>query len=112
MAALDGWLASKATQATARQTLLKSAQDPRLKNAISEIYRPDAKIGSGSAMDAYRYESATGQLLSPTGHAKKLVERRAQLTRLLRDPKLSSADRHVTKNLLIDIPKVHWEATR
>jgi len=86
-----------------RSSLLNEASDPRLRNAIGNLYRQNAKIGSGSSMDAVRFEKATGQLLSPTGHVQKLLDRRAQLTRLLSDKSLSASDRAVVKRLLIDI---------
>jgi len=86
-----------------RSSLLNEASDPRLRNAIDNLYRPNAKIGSGSSMDAVRFEKATGQLLSPTGHIQKLLDRRTQLMKLLSDPKLSANDRAIVKRLLIDI---------
>ena len=54
-------------------------------------------------MDAFRYEEETGDLLSRTWHGTKLIERRNQLQRLLRDPRLSGSDRRIVKKLLIDI---------
>jgi hypothetical protein len=88
---------------TARDNLLNAAQNPKLRDAINNLYRPGAKVGSGSSMDAYRFEQATGQLLSPTGHGQKLFDRRTQLQKLLHDPNLSPSDRQITKDLLIDI---------
>jgi hypothetical protein len=86
-----------------RSSLLNEARDPRLRNAIENLYRPNAKIGSGSSMDAVRFEKATGQLLSPTGHVQKLLDRRAQLMKLLSDPALNPNDRAIVRRLLIDI---------
>lgn len=88
---------------TARDNLLNAAQDGRLRNAIEELYRKNAKYGDGSSMDAYRYERATGQLLSPKGHCEKLMGRRKQLQKLLRDPNMSPSDRQIVKDLLINI---------
>jgi hypothetical protein len=88
---------------TPRSGLLNGATDGRLRNAIDNLYRPNARIGSGSSMDAVRFEKATGQLLSPTGHVQKLLDRRTQLTKLLSDPTVSANDRLITKRLLIDI---------
>jgi RHS repeat-associated protein len=88
---------------TARDNLLNAAQDGRLRNAIEELYRKTAKVGDGSSMDAYRFERATKQLLSKTGHCQKLMDRRKQLQKLLRDPNLSPSDRQIVKDLLINI---------
>jgi hypothetical protein len=86
-----------------RDYLLRNAKDPKLKNAIDNLYRPNAKLGSGSTMDAYRYEQHTGQLLSPKGHGQKLFDRRTQLQKMLRNPNLSTGDKKIVKDLLIDI---------
>jgi hypothetical protein len=61
---------------------------------VEELYRPNAKLGNGSAMDADRIEG---------GHGQKLMERQTQLTRLSRDPKLSATDREIVVHLLNDI---------
>ena len=89
-------------QESVRDLLLRTAQDPKLKGAIDNLYRPGAKVGSGSTMDAYRFEQETGQLLSPKGHAQKLLDRKAQLQRML-NPDLSVNDRGIVERLLIDI---------
>jgi len=38
---------------TARDNLLNAAQNPRLRDAINNLYRPGAKLGSGSSMEPY-----------------------------------------------------------
>ena len=86
-----------------REILLRTARNPQLRNAIEALYRRGARVGSGSTMDAYRYEQQTGQLLSRTGHGTKLLERRQQLQRMLHDPALSPGDRRIARDLLIDI---------
>ena len=72
-------------------------------DAIENLYRKGAKVGNGSSMDAYRYERATGKLLSPKGHCQKLLDRRNQLQKMVRDANLSPSDRQIVKDLLIDI---------
>ncbi len=54
-------------------------------------------------MDAFRFEESTGQLLSRTGHGRKLLDRRVQLQRLLDDTSISASDKQLVKDLLIDI---------
>lgn len=67
-------------------------------------YRPGAKYGSGSSMDAYRHELRTGELLSSTGHHTKLVQTRRSLVRILTQERgLSSSDRTILRDLILDI---------
>ena len=112
-----GWFLGKAaarlgTKAAARavpqlgtrgQNLLQAAKDPRLRDAVRNLFRSGAKVGDGSTMAAVRYERATGQLLSPKGHTQKLLDRRGQLQKLWSDRGLSAGDRQIVKELLGDI---------
>lgn len=84
-----------------RDRLLHAAQDPRLRDAINQLYRRDAKVASGSAMDAFRFEQRTDKLLSPKGHGRKLIERRTQLQRMFRG--LGGNDRRIARDLMGDI---------
>ena len=86
-----------------REAFLSRVSNPRLRNIITQLFRRTARVGSGSAMDAFRFEQRTGVLLSPSGHGLKLFERRSQLQRLRRELSLFPADRQVVKELLIDI---------
>jgi len=84
-----------------RNRLLNAAEDPRLRDAINQLYRRNAKIGSGSSMDAYRYEQETGILLSRTGHGQKLLDRRKQVQGIFRS--LEGNDRRIARDILSDI---------
>jgi len=42
-----------------------NVKDGNLKNIIDDLYRPNAKVGSGSTADAVRYELATGEKVGP-----------------------------------------------
>jgi hypothetical protein len=86
-----------------RDAFLSRVSNPRLRQVVTQLFRRNAQVGSGSAMDAFRFEQRTGILLSPSGHGLKLFERRTQLQRLRRDLSLLPADRQVVKALLIDI---------
>lgn len=86
-----------------RDELLKRAEDEDLKGAIDELYRPSARIGDGSSMDAYRYELKTGTKLSRVGHGQKLLDRQAQLQRILQKPGLSASDRALANEILANI---------
>jgi RHS repeat-associated protein len=89
--------------ATRGQNLLQQARDPRLRDAVENLFRKNARVGDGSTMAAVRHERATGQLLSPKGHTQKLINRREQLQKLWRDPSLSASDRQIARELLGDI---------
>ncbi len=89
----------------ARTGLLQSAQNPKLRNIIGNLYRPGASVGTGSTADAIRSELATGVLLSPKGHFTKGVESRTALQRLFRDPSLGTSDRQIVKELLVDLQR-------
>ena len=86
-----------------RAAFLGRASDARLRDVIAQLFRRNARVGSGSAMDAFRFEQRTGVLLSPSGHGLKLFERRTQLQRLLRNQHVLPEDRLIVKALLIDI---------
>ncbi|MEW6196681.1 MAG: RHS repeat-associated core domain-containing protein [Bacteroidota bacterium] len=79
---------------TARQSLLNAVTNSRLKNAINELYRQGAKIGSGSSMDAFRQQGTHGQ---------KLINYRDNLMDIMRSESLSQKDKAILKDILIDI---------
>lgn len=45
--------------------------DPKLRKFIENLYRPEAKVGSGSTADAIRRELATGQTVGGKPHVPK-----------------------------------------
>ncbi|MFO6484887.1 type IV secretion protein Rhs [Escherichia coli] len=55
--------------------------DSNLKNIIDNLYRPNAKVGSGSTADAVRYKLATGEKVGGRGHVLKAQD----YTRALQD---------------------------
>ena len=86
-----------------RDRLLNRAEDARLRDAIDQLYRKNAKKGNGGSADAFRFEMRTGELLSPSGHKTKLLERRGQLQNLRSDPNLSPGDKSLINEMLKDI---------
>jgi len=48
-----------------------SVKDKNLQNIIDFMYRPNAKIGSGSTADAVRYELKTGENVAGKNHMQK-----------------------------------------
>jgi len=52
-----------------------SVKDKNLQNIIDFMYRPNAKIGSGSTADAVRYELKTGENVAGKNHMQKAQEK-------------------------------------
>ena len=89
---------------TARDNLLSAVQNSKLRNIVNDLYRPGAKIGSGSSMDAFRLEQLTGGTVGGKTHAIKLLNYRTALQRVWGNrANLSASDRQITKQLLEDI---------
>lgn len=84
-------------------TLLAKAQNPTLRNMIKDLYRVTARVGSGGTADAIRYERATGNLLSPSGHSIKGREVLRGLEKLIKSGKLNSTDAEIAKLLASDL---------
>ena len=83
---------------------LNTAKNPKLKNIISDLYRPGAKIGNGSSREAFRFEQKTGQLVGGKSHSIKLLNYRTALQRLWRSrSNLSEGDKKIVKRLLTDV---------
>ena len=79
---------------TAREALLQSVKNVRLKNAIDQLYRKGAKIGSGSSMDAFRLEGT---------HGEKLIGYRKNLIKIMKKENLTNYEKGIIKEILIDI---------
>jgi hypothetical protein len=90
---------------TARGNLMAGASDSKLRNIVNELYRPNARIGSGSTADAIRHELSTGELLSKSGHVQKGVQYREAIRTLLESGGLSPGDRQIAEGLLLDLQK-------
>ncbi|EPX7791921.1 RHS element core protein [Escherichia coli] len=78
--------------------------DSNLKNIIDDLYRPNAKVGSGSTADAVRYELATGEKVGGRGHVLKAQDyTRALQDWLDKNPTASPGDRAAAENVLQDL---------
>ena len=51
-----------------RESLINSVDDPTLKKAIGEVYRPGSIVGDGGTADIIRFEQETGILLTQLSH--------------------------------------------
>ncbi len=78
--------------------------DPALSSAMGELYRPGAKIGSGSTAAAVRHERATGGLVGGRTHTAKAQGYVLYLERwLLNNPDATPGDRAAAENVLLDL---------
>lgn len=77
-----------------RDFLLERAKDPRVRDLIDQLWRPGARLGNGSSMDAFRIEGS---------HLLKLLQRRANIMKWIRDAELGAGDRSIVRTILIDI---------
>ncbi|MEI2265674.1 VENN motif pre-toxin domain-containing protein [Erwinia sp. CGal63] len=81
-----------------------NVKDENLKNLINDLYRPNAKVGSGSTADAVRYELATGEKVGGRGHIEKAnAYSKALQDWLTKNPQASQADRAAAENVLKDL---------
>ncbi|ESE57398.1 Rhs family protein, partial [Salmonella enterica subsp. salamae serovar 58:l,z13,z28:z6 str. 00-0163] len=88
-----------------RQQMEKpTVEDAELKNIIDDLYRPNAKVGSGSTADAVRYELSTGEKVGGRGHIQKAEQYSESLQRWLnKNPSASPGDRAAAENVLRDL---------
>ncbi|MBQ9756991.1 MAG: hypothetical protein IJW15_01060 [Clostridia bacterium] len=97
--------AAEASKITKRELLLERTTNQKLKNAINEMYRENAKIGDGGLSDAIRYELQTGELISGRSHIQKGKERLKNLENILEKQELNITDKETTMNLIEDLKK-------
>jgi len=86
-----------------RERLLNSASNPKLKSAINQIYRPNARIGDGGLADAIRHEKITGEKVGGVSHIKKGKERLKNLKNILDKEKLNTQDTKIINDLINDL---------
>ena len=79
-------------------------KDPKLIKVLDELYRTDAKIGSGSSADAARLEISTNQKVGSKWHVEKSQNTIKFLEKWLKNnPSASSSDRAQIENTIIDL---------
>lgn len=86
-----------------RDELLNKASKEKLKNAINEMYRPNAKVGDGGLADAIRYEKSTHCLVGGKSHIQKGRERLKNLENIMQKQKLSQVERKMVQELADDL---------
>lgn len=85
-----------------RQKLLKKAKNPKLYNAVNQLYRPGAFIGDGGTASVIKFEKKTGLRLGKNGgtHEKKGREMFKYIEDKILTQDLSKSDRKSAKRLL------------
>jgi len=77
--------------------------NPKLEEIVNELFQATDRIPGGTA-GAVRYEGATGDLLSPAGHAQDAADTIKQLNTFLKNNTgISSNDQAVAKELIRDL---------
>ena len=79
-------------------------QNPALSNIMDDLYRPGARIGSGSTAAAVRHEAATGSTVGGRLHTQKAQESVTRLQKWLdRNPTARPGDRAAAENVMRDL---------
>jgi RHS repeat-associated protein len=78
--------------------------DPDLQKIMSDLYRANATIGSGSTAAAVRQEIATGQPVGGVFHTQKAQDYIIALERWIKNNPLANAsDRHAAEQVILDL---------
>ena len=82
------------------ERLLSKAKNPKLRNAIGELYRPGSLIGDGGTASQLKFEYATGiGILNGKNHEQKAKDYAKYLTKIINNEKLSPGDLKLAKQL-------------
>ena len=93
-----------------RDSLLKKAKNPLLKNAVNQLFRNSSFIGDGGTASVIKFEKRTGINLGNRGnnHMQKGSDMVKYLRKILLEP-LSASDRKLATKLLKSLQKAMAE---
>jgi len=92
------------TDRLAAQMSKPLVNDPNLKKIMDDLYRENAKIGSGSTADAVRHENATGQPVGNKFHSIKAQNYSSALRKWIdKNPNASREDIRAAELVLRDL---------
>jgi hypothetical protein len=94
------WLVDHAVGRNGAKYIARGARNPRLRNAIEQLYRYRATIGDGGTADALLAEVRAGCRTSACTHFIKAVGYRKNLTNIRRQESLSAAEVGITDELI------------
>lgn len=85
--------------------LLKNVKNPKLKNAIKQLYRENSFIGDGGTADVLAFENSTGLGLGKNGgtHFQKAQDMVSYVQNKILTQDLSVGDRTIADSLLKDL---------
>jgi hypothetical protein len=86
-----------------RERLLQTVSNSKLKNAVDQMYRPNATIGDGGLAAAIHHEKTTGELVGGRSHIQKGMERLKNLKNILVKENLNLRDTQIIKRLIDDL---------
>ena len=87
-----------------RQMSKPHVTDSNLAGIVDDIYRPGAKVGSGSTGDAIRHELATGESVGGAFHSQKGEDSIRALEKWLKNnPTASPGDKAAAENIILDL---------
>lgn len=89
-----------------RQMEKPHVKDPELQKIMDKVYRPNAKVGSGSTADAIRHEISTGNSVGGKMHTQKGNDTLNELGKWIRknenNPSVKPGDLDAAKNVFLD----------
>lgn len=94
-----------------RDSLIKKAKDPKVRNAVNQLYRPGSFIGDGGTASIIKFEKATGIGLGSKGntHMQKGREMLKYIeTKILTQENLSASDRKLARQLSRSLKRAIW----
>ena len=103
---LKGWIGDNR-----RDVLLTMAKNPKLQNAIKQLYRKGAFIGDGGTASAIKFEKATGIGIGRNGntHIQKGKEMVKYIeNKVIKKEALSESDKKLAKQLVEALKKEIW----
>ncbi|MBZ5500447.1 MAG: RHS repeat-associated core domain-containing protein [Acidobacteriia bacterium] len=83
-------------------TLPPLVSNPTLQSIVNKLFQVTDKLPGGTA-GAVRYELATGDLMSPSGHSRKAQDVIVALTNLLKGGRLSYNDQIVSRQIIQEL---------
>lgn len=86
-----------------RNKLLGQAKNPRLRNAINQLYKKYSKYGDGGTAAAVIKEALDGGKVGGKVHLEKAIGYATNLERIIRNGNLTSGDMAIAQKLLKDL---------
>jgi len=99
------WLVDRAVNRQGAVIMARGVRNARLRGAIEELYRPDAKVGDGGIADALLVEAGAGCRSIGCGQFVNAFDRRKQLLRIRTNEPLTATEQGIADELLGTLTK-------